>query len=250
MLYAQWRVSQWSTADAAWLKAEVAKAGRQEDIAAAAGLSRPGLVAILNGNRKPKPQTFIDICDALGLDPTAPLPSEARLFAALSKLEPPTSRRDEFEQSSQPSASGKGRRQQAGAVLAIPEIDLAYGMGGTFVDDLSVSETMRELPTDWVRQFTRAPATALVLCKGIGDSMMPTLLDSDVLLVDRSQDTLKQSDRIWVVMVGDVGMVKRVRVQPNGNLLILSDNQNVPPMEAVDGEAVLIGRVVAIVRKM
>ena len=80
--------------------------------------------------------------------------------------------------------------------------------------------------------------------------MMPTLLDSDLLLVDRSQDTLKQSDRIWVIMVGEVGMVKRVRVQPSGNLLILSDNENVPPMEAVDGEAVLIGRVVAIVRKM
>lgn len=136
------------------------------------------------------------------------------------------------------------------STVSVTEVDFAYGMGGTFIDDLQESKIIRELPADWVSTFTRAPPDLLFLCRGIGDSMMPTLLDSDLLLVDRSQDSLKQSDRIWVVMVGEVGMVKRIRVQPSGNLLILSDNENVPSMEAADGEAVLIGRVVAVIRKM
>lgn len=135
-------------------------------------------------------------------------------------------------------------------MMQLRDVDLAYGMGGTFIDDLSVVEVFQHLPADWVRQFTRAPADQLFLCRGIGDSMMPTLLDSDLLLVDQSQDTLKQSDRIWVLTVGDVGMVKRVRVMADGNLAILSDNASVPEMIAVDGEARLVGRVVAVIRKL
>lgn len=225
------RLANWGPADAGWLKDAVAKAGRQEDVAEAAGLSRPALVGILNGHRKPRAQTLLAICDALGLSLEAGTPLEAHYAQMIRRLE---------------MAPGTDDAES----IAVPEVDLAYGMGGAFIDDFAVTETLRKLPTDWVRQFTRAPAHQLTLCRGIGDSMMPTLLDSDLLLVDRSQDSLKQSDRIWVVMVGDVGMVKRIRVQPSGNLLILSDNENVPSMEAADGEAMLIGRVVAVIRKM
>ncbi len=218
------RVVGWSLAGARRLAEAVQRHGARSTVAELAGISRQSLSEILSGNSTPKVGTLQRLCDVLSVDL-------------------------EFVLNGFVGESGLSLSSQS-LTLSVPEIDLAYGMGGTFVGDLAVTEVFRDFPADWIRQFTRAQASQLVLCKGIGDSMMPTLLDSDVLLVDRSQDTLKQSDRIWVVMVGDVGMVKRVRVQPNGNLLILSDNENVPPMEAADGEAMLIGRVVAIVRKM
>ena len=79
---------------------------------------------------------------------------------------------------------------------------------------------------------------------------MPTILDSDLILIDRSQDSLKMNDQIWAVAFGGIGMIKRIRVLPDGTLRILSDNGAVPDETAVDDELFLIGRVVAVVRKV
>lgn len=212
------RVLGWSMHAADALRAAVKKFGSQEGVAEQAGISRPSLVEILQGRSTPKVSTLQAICTVIGVEPSSIL--AAQPAPALPNM------------------------------MQLRDVDLAYGMGGTFIDDLSVVEVFQHLPADWVRQFTRAPADQLFLCRGIGDSMMPTLLDSDLLLVDQSQDTLKQSDRIWVLTVGDVGMVKRVRVMADGNLAILSDNASVPEMIAVDGEARLVGRVVAVIRKL
>lgn len=57
------------------------------------------------------------------------------------------------------------------------------------------------------------------------------------------------ADRIWVLTWGGMGMVKRLRGRPDGGLTLISDNPSVPDEIPYDGEAHVIGRVVAIVRK-
>lgn len=217
----------WSAASAQRLKAAIARFGRQEDVAKEAGLSRSALAAILNGSAVPRPANLEAICQVLGIEPDAIRDG------------------DRAERIQLPSAT-----KIADSLMHINEVDLAYGMGGTFIDDLSATEVVRPLPAEWVRQFTKAPAEQLFICRGIGDSMFPTLLDSDMLLVDTSQQRIKQSDRVWVLTIGEVGMVKRLRARADGNYTVLSDNEHVPDMEAVDGEMAVIGRVVAVIRKM
>lgn len=134
--------------------------------------------------------------------------------------------------------------------LRIKEIDLAYGMGATWVDGIPVTEKAISFPAEWVRQFTKAPADALFFARGAGDSMMSTILDGDIILIDTMQKTPTMADRIWVLSWGGMGMIKRLRGDPNGGLKLLSDNPSVPPETAYDGEAQVIGRVVAIIRKV
>jgi len=103
---------------------------------------------------------------------------------------------------------------------------------------------------EWLRHFTDTAPEHLFSATGIGESMYPTIHTSDVVLVDRSQNTARMADQIWACVYGEVGMIKRLRPLPNGGVEILSDNPSVPPKTAFDGELHIIGRVVAVVRRM
>lgn len=135
-------------------------------------------------------------------------------------------------------------------VIEIPVIDLAYGMGGTYLDDVDPEARSEPFPLTFIRRYTKARAEDLVIADGLGDSMAPTIGSNDQMLIDRSIDSLRVADQIWAFSFGGVGMVKRLRPRPDGSIAILSDNPAVPEDRAVDDELFLIGRVVAIVRKV
>lgn len=134
-------------------------------------------------------------------------------------------------------------------MVAVRELNLAFGMGATFLD-VPVTEQVRYFPREWLRQFTKAAPEHLAWVQGVGDSMAPTLLDSDTLLLDLSKKSLSMSDQIWALAYCGLGMVKRLRPTPDGGLRLLSDNPAVPEETSHDGEVQLIGRVVAFTRKL
>lgn len=134
-------------------------------------------------------------------------------------------------------------------MVTIREIDLSFGMGMTFLD-VPVTEEMHSFPRAWIRRYTRASADQLFFAKGLGDSMEPTLFDSDLLLIDTSQQSLNMSDKIWAIAYAGCGMVKRLRPVPSGGVEIWSDNKTLSTITAFDGEMEIIGRVVAVQRKL
>ena len=133
--------------------------------------------------------------------------------------------------------------------IEIQEWDYAYGMGGGTFLDVPVTGEIHHFSDSWMRQFTRSPADKVFLARGTGDSMMPTILDTDVVIIDTAEREVRTGDKIWAVAVGQVGYIKRLRPMLDGSVKILSDNPNVPPETAYDGELSVVGRVVAIVRK-
>jgi len=147
-----------------------------------------------------------------------------------------------------PAPSAKVVAAELGLV-AVRELDLTLGMGSTYLD-VPVTETIRHFPIEWLRLYTRSDPENLIFAQGVGDSMMPTLLDSDLLLIDCSQQTLNVSDKIWAVSYAGLGAIKRLRAKPDGGVHLLSDNSLVPHATAYDGELHIMGRVVASVRKM
>jgi len=126
--------------------------------------------------------------------------------------------------------------------VLIEHVEVRFGMGGTFLEG-PVDRPKRSFPREWVRQLTDAPMGNLVWTSGVGDSMEPTIRDGDPLLADLSQNRLTRHDAIWICALGDIGMVKRLRPLPDGSVEILSDNPQVPPMHAADGELHIIARV-------
>ena len=78
--------------------------------------------------------------------------------------------------------------------------------------------------------------------------MYPTIGTGDLVLIDRSERTVREPDLIWALTVGEMAMVKRLRVRGE-KVMILSDAQHVPPDEAHVDEVNIIGRVIFIGRR-
>ena len=134
-------------------------------------------------------------------------------------------------------------------LVPVREIDLSYGMGATYLD-VPVTEEVHHFPRVWIRRYTRAAPDKLFFAQGLGDSMEPTLYDSDLLLIDSSQRQLNMAEKIWAIAYADCGMIKRLRPVPGGGVEVWSDKKEVSPFTAYDGELEIIGRVVAVQRKL
>lgn len=130
----------------------------------------------------------------------------------------------------------------------IREVDVGYAMGGgSFIEDQPESR-LSVFDTTWLRRLTKSPDNLLFVARGIGDSMMPTLLDNDTLIIDRGRQRIDQQDRIWALAYGELGMIKRVRRLPSGQYLLMSDNATVTPIEASPDELHVVGRLIWIGR--
>lgn len=139
--------------------------------------------------------------------------------------------------------------EQLGMTL-IPEIDLHFALGGGSFVDRHVNTTMVPYRTDWLNHITRGKPADIFLTKGDGDSMIPTILDGDDIIVNRSEQIIDKQDKIWALGYGDLVSIKRVMRLPNGRYSLNSDNHAVWPVEALEEELRVIGRVIWIGRRM
>ena len=133
--------------------------------------------------------------------------------------------------------------------VEISEIDLKYGMGATYLDNPITSEK-RRFSRGWLRNFTRAAPEQLFWAVGDGDSMEPTIRSGEIILIDGSQTTPRMAEGIWAVALGEFGMVKRIHYAGDGQIQLLSDNSLIPPTNVAEDELHVIGRVVAVVRRL
>lgn len=133
-------------------------------------------------------------------------------------------------------------------LVSIEQIDLAYGLGATFADGPIGSELMH-FPRQWVDAITSSPPALLTWTRGRGDSMLPTINDGDLILLDRSQRRVTEQDALWAFTVGDLAAIKRLRIKGD-RVVVLSDNPAVPPDEEPIDEVNIVARVVFVGRKI
>lgn len=131
-------------------------------------------------------------------------------------------------------------------VVEVEEIDLVYGLGGTYADG-PVEVRFHRIARSFVESITSTPAKLLTIARGLGDSMAPTLMDGDMVIIDRSQRNVREQDAIWAMTIGDIAMIKRLRIRGE-RVMILSDNERVPLDEAHHEEIRIVGRVIACVQ--
>lgn len=134
-------------------------------------------------------------------------------------------------------------------LVPVREIDLTFGMGATYLD-IPVTTKVRHFSRDWLRLYTSADPENLFFAQGIGNSMEPYILSHDLLLIDTSQQSIRMTDQIWAVAYANCGAVRRLRPMADGSIHMLCDNPSVPDSIAYDGELSVLGRVVAVIRKI
>ena len=136
------------------------------------------------------------------------------------------------------------------ATVQVPQLSVQASAGnGRIVEDEFVIGSYG-FDRNWLRQVAQAEPADLSIVKVSGDSMAPTLVDGDDVLVDRSdrgqQRGQRLRDGIYVLRRDDTLLVKRLALAPtSGTLTISSDNPAYPswrdcPLDSVD----VLGRVV------
>ncbi|HET9511816.1 MAG TPA: S24 family peptidase [Sphingomonas sp.] len=133
-------------------------------------------------------------------------------------------------------------------LVPVASIDASYGMGATFLED-DIAVDTRWFPRAWLESVTNTAPGNLTWARGRGNSMSPTIEDQDLLLIDRSDLTVRDQDAIWALTIGEIGMLKRLRIRGE-KVTILSDNERVPDDHAHIGEINIVGRVSHIVRRL
>jgi len=94
---------------------------------------------------------------------------------------------------------------------------------------------------EWIKRTLKAEPRDLILIEVVGDSMAPTVEDSDLILANLAEPRFRQ-DGIYLLRHDGGLEVKRIQRRPDGKMLVRSDN---PKYEAMVVASVsVIGRVV------
>jgi len=142
--------------------------------------------------------------------------------------------------------AGPVRPELAAPMLRIEELDVRASAGSGLADSAGRTVAEWQLPSEIVRGYTQAPAAELRIITVLGDSMEPTLLPGQRVLVDTG-DRRPSPPGIFVVFDGLGLVVKRVQLLPHTDpprVKITSDNENYEPYERTLDEAYIQGRVI------
>jgi phage repressor protein C with HTH and peptisase S24 domain len=93
----------------------------------------------------------------------------------------------------------------------------------------------------WIKRRLNAEPRDLILIEAAGDSMAPTIEDSDLILANLAEPRFRR-DGIYLLRRESELEVKRIQRRPDGKLLLRSDNSKYEAM--VVASVSIIGRVV------
>ncbi|RYY25208.1 MAG: hypothetical protein EOP62_14195 [Sphingomonadales bacterium] len=133
-------------------------------------------------------------------------------------------------------------------LVAVNDVEFAYGLGGTYSDG-DIQAEPKFFPRSWIESITRTPPSQLAWTRGLGDSMAPTINNGDLILIDLSAKTVREEDAFWALTIGDIAMIKRLRIRKD-RVLLYSDNDRVESDDVFHEEVNIVGRVVFIGKRV
>ena len=136
--------------------------------------------------------------------------------------------------------------QEPDEFISIPSVEVTASMGGGTIvaNEVAIGEPYH-FKSSWIAHRLRANPASLRIMHVEGDSMMPTLQDGDVVLVDLGR-ALPTPPGIFVLFDGMGLVAKRLEYIPNSDppcVRIISDNPFYTPYDRTADEIKIIGRI-------
>lgn len=134
--------------------------------------------------------------------------------------------------------------------IKLRSFDLDYSMGdGTNIDDFA-EEGRVDFDASLLRKITITPPHRLFVARGSGDSMFPTLVNGDMVIIDTVQKSLNLDDRIWAISLFGAGSIKRLRPVGKGKVEVMSDNPSRGSRIVDAADLHILGRVIWVGREV
>jgi phage repressor protein C with HTH and peptisase S24 domain len=141
---------------------------------------------------------------------------------------------------------------QGDDLVQVPVLDVADSAGDGAIGGPERQATRIGFDENWLRAVTSSRSANLSIIRVHGDSMEPTLLHDDEVMVDLADGPARFRDGIYVLRMDDALNVKRIALEPQGRKIsVISDNQAYPSWQGLDRRVVnVVGRVVWFGRKL
>ena len=149
----------------------------------------------------------------------------------------------------------KGEEVGEGQVAYTPERDefvyisqvlgrISAGWGRVPENTVDVKVAFRR---EWMRR--KGDPNGMVLIKVDGDSMEPTLISGDVVLIDRNRNYMDPQGGIYALTLDEIIMIKRVQVLAD-KVRIISDNPKYDAFEVPEERVRVNGKVIWFAREL
>ena len=132
------------------------------------------------------------------------------------------------------------------AGISIPVYDVTASAGhGALLADYEVQSGRLAFPPDYLREITSTPTPHLRIIRTKGDSMVPTIAEDDIVMVDTSKRDLS-FDGVFVIRDDGASLlVKRIgRATRRGYVMVISDNPRYAPAERPLADIEVLGKVI------
>lgn len=134
-----------------------------------------------------------------------------------------------------------------GQTVAMPEIDLSQ-QSAERIAGISVKDHRFTIGRALLEIHTQADPAHIMVAVNTGDGMAPDLVNGDLIFIDASCRTIDTQDVIWLLRYGGMMTIRRVRMTPQG-ILLMAANPVLPDYTVPAAELEVLGRVVGALRK-
>lgn len=210
-------------------------AGSGDELARKTAIPRRTLETYLSGETEPKPSRLFAIAGAAGVRPEWLLTGEPPMTRGTDGIAVPTG--------GAPPIATVGLLEERFTLLPRYDVRAAAGDGALVHSEQIVD--FLAFQTDWLRRVIGVEPRHLALISAVGDSMVPTIKDGDLLLVDLAPEL--RDGLIYALADDGMIVIKRVQRPGDGTVRLLSDNPTYPPRELSRQDAAalrVVGRVV------
>lgn len=130
----------------------------------------------------------------------------------------------------------------------IKQVSGKISAGGGLVPDDS-GDMRLAFRKEWFKK--KGDPKNMSLIKVSGDSMEPTLLSGDLVLVDHSRNTIASQDGIYAISIDHEILIKRLHLlYQDSKILVISDNKQYPPQEIGADKITINGKVIWYAREI
>lgn len=131
-------------------------------------------------------------------------------------------------------------------LVTVPRLDVRASAGPGALGGSEATTGHIAFDRGWLRQMSSAKADDLSFIVVRGDSMSPTLVEGDDILVDQGDSAVRLRDGIYVLRKDDALLVKRLAINPSTRrVTIKSDNPSYEDWPDCDPATFdVIGRVI------
>ena len=148
--------------------------------------------------------------------------------------------------------SGEPEPEGEDRLVRVPRLNIGASAGPGAIPGDEAPAAHIGFDPKWLKSLSAGRPADLSLIKVQGDSMAPTLVDGDDILVDRRDGPERLRDGIYVLRSEDALMVKRIALSPAARrVAVKSDNEAYQDWPDCDLASIqIIGRVIWAARRL